>query len=224
MEDIISRLLLAIKSRDENKIRNLYHHASLEEKANCLKFLYKSAKTNDAAEHFYQDVTAYCLKDSDFPEKVLQGINTLDKFSFFCAPMAFAEQLCVQDAIGNNVLHYLLSNTPAEQPAFNYLRTLMHFESKELLQTALCARNNKHLTPIECYLAYNPPKQPLAIQELSAFLALCEVENRLKTPETTSNLKAITNFMKNQGGYDDYQRFLVATYYQVNSDDLCRSY
>ena len=91
-----------------------------------------------------------------------------------------------------NVLHYLFTNNQLvvanPPPPFNYLRSMMLFGSNKALCGALCQRNQQKLTPIEAYLFTNQNLAPLATHELTALLALIEIENKQQEIDSTNYL------------------------------------
>ncbi|WP_462155224.1 hypothetical protein [Pseudoalteromonas piscicida] len=213
----LTQFLLALKSADIEKIKAVYAHATKDEQIEVLRFLFQSAQGNTALYGHYQDIASICLQAACFPEAMIAAINSLEKFAFFSTPLIQAEQINNFNPQGNNILHILLSQMPAKDNGLNYLRTLLHFESKELLQNALSQRNAKNLTPLECYLAFNSHTAPLSIQELSALLGLMEIERRHTSAVESHNAKVIESHLLQQHRLSEYKQFLLATYYQSNA-------
>jgi len=130
-------------------------------------------------------------------------------------------------------LHYLFTNnqliaTPPSPP-FNYLRSMMLFESNEALRDGLCQRDQQNLTPIEAYLCANKNFAPLADHELTALLALIEIESKQQEVDQTNYslcMQAASKLCREQAllTNPELQRvMLIATYYttpikQVVSD------
>ncbi|MCG9758598.1 MULTISPECIES: hypothetical protein [Pseudoalteromonas] len=213
----LAPFLLALKSANIEKIKAVYTDAPKDEQIEVLKFLFKSAQSDDARYGHYQDIASICLQAARFPEAMIAAINSLEKFAFFSPPLIQAEQINNLNQQGNNILHILLSQIAAKDNGLNYLRTLLHFESKELLQNALSQRNAKKLTPLECYLAFNSHTTPLSIQELSALLGLIEIERRHISVVELHNAKMIESHLIQQNRFSEYKQFLLATYYQGNT-------
>ncbi|MEJ6475239.1 hypothetical protein [Pseudoalteromonas piscicida] len=209
----LTSFLLALKSANVEKIKAAYSSSSEEEQIEALKFLFQSAKSADPLYGHYQDITTLCLQAGNFPSAMISAINSIEKFAFFSTPLFQTAQITNQNSQGNNVLHVLLATLSAEEQGLNYLRTLLHFESKAQLQDAFSHRNNKQLTPIECYLAFNPHTAPLALQELSALLGLIEVERQHIATEVM-NANTIESHLAQHHRLTDYKQFLLATYYQ----------
>ncbi|ASD67912.1 hypothetical protein [Pseudoalteromonas piscicida] len=213
----LTQFLLALKSADIEKIKAVYARVTKEEQIEVLKFLFQSAQSNGALYGHYQDIASVCLQAARFPEAMIAAINSLEKFAFFSTPLIQTEQINNLNPQGNNVLHILLSQMSAKDNGLNYLRTLLHFESKELLQNALSQRNAKKLTPLECYLAFNSHTAPLSIQELSALLGLMEIERQHISTMENHNAKVIESHLIQQSRLSEYKQFLLATYYQGNA-------
>ncbi|NUZ09867.1 hypothetical protein HUZ36_03650 [Pseudoalteromonas sp. McH1-7] len=211
----LTPFLLALKSADITKIQAMYCQSTTEVKVEVLKFLFQSAQNNAALYGHYQDITTLCLQAGEFPTPLLGAINSLEKFSFFSSPLILSSQIMCSNQQGNTILHIFLSTVAASENSLNYLKTLLLFESREILQSAISHRNDKQLTPLECYLAFNANIDALAIQELSALLGLIEVERR-QTDIQASNAKVIESHLRQQNRLSDYKQFLLATYYKSN--------
>ncbi|MEI5640729.1 MULTISPECIES: hypothetical protein [unclassified Pseudoalteromonas] len=213
----LTHFLVALKSADVDKIKTAFSSGDIAAQVEALKFLFQSTQSNDKLYGHYQDIATVCLQAANFPDTMIGAINSLEKFAFFSAPLLQTEQVTRQNQQGNNILHTLLATLSAEDNGLNYLRTLLHFESKEQLQQALWQRNNKQLTPLECYLALNPNTDALAIQELSALLGLIEIERRGPHTLMNHNASVIESHLKQQQRLSSYKRFLLTTYYSAEA-------
>ena len=145
-----------------------------------------------------------------------------DCLSFFTSALQLEDNFKKTDHFQNNTLHYLLAGNKSieNKTPFNYLRSMMLFGSNDTLRDALCQRNYKGLTPIEVYLFSNPNFTPLPQHELTALLALIEIERKQQAVEINNCIpivEAIGKLGKNQNipMNSELQRLiLIAIYFE----------
>ena len=96
---------------------------------------------------------------------------------------------------------------------------MMLFGSNELLRDVLCQRDCQNFTPIEAYLMANTNLSVLPTYELTALLALIEIENK-QQPVDDNNYMPITQAVGKLCGRqaqrmsNELQRLiLIAAYY-----------
>ena len=88
------------------------------------------------------------------------------------------------------------------------------------MRDALCQRNSKGLTPIEVYLFSNPNFTPLPQHELTALLALIEIERKQQAVEINNCIpivEAIGKLGKNQNipmNRELQRLILIAIYFE----------
>jgi len=118
------------------------------------------------------------LTNNPLPTSFISQLSTLDALSFFTPALKVNKGFLAQNEAGNTVLHTVFKHPDANNLPFNYVRSLMLFESNDDLLKALAQPNLQGLTPVACYIAYaNKPTTPIK-HEFSALLALMEMEQK----------------------------------------------
>ncbi|KAF7775161.1 hypothetical protein PCIT_a1285 [Pseudoalteromonas citrea] len=225
MDPSVSALIALIKQQDLSAVSELYAQSSSLENIAQLKFLYHSAQQNAQVYSFYQDLCTQLCKTKPLPQGVIAGINDQSRLTFFTPALKFNNGFSLINEQGNTALHILFSNPQNVVPPFNYIRSLLLFESNEGLTHALKLRNNQQLTTIECYFAYNPHFNDLPAHEFSAVLALIEAQTQL-LPQQPHVLTAICHKLKSskhvhQLDERNHRILLLASTYQVSTSTVC---
>lgn len=206
----------------------LQHYLDSSETENVVQlgFMFKQGQIKLSSFDFYQELTTSFINKKGFPPALISKIKTDNTLSFFTPALQIEHNFSKIDPQKCNVLHYLFTNnqlvTVCNQPPFNYLRSMMLFGSNVALRDGLCQRNQKNLTPIESYLFTNKNVTPLANHELTALLALIEIESKQQAVEQTNYplfIQAVSKLCKEQAQltHHDLQRIiLIATYYTTS--------
>lgn len=143
-----------------------------------LNHLYESAQRLSVKYDFMQNIATRILTHNAPPTPFVNQLTNIDALSFFTPALKISTGFLAQDTQGNNVLHNVFKHAEAEKLPFNYVRSLMLFESNDNLVKALAQPNSSGLTPVACYIAYaNKPNTPVK-HEFSALLALMEIEQK----------------------------------------------
>jgi len=213
----------------------LQHYIDSSEMENVaqLAFTYQQGNKKFANFDVYQQTATKFIKAKNLPVTLIARISTHDTLSFFTPALQFEHNFSKTNDQQRNVLHYLLignllagnslatNSTPANvQPPFNYLRSLMLFESNEPLCAALCQRDYQNLNPVEAYFYANPNLTNLPDHELSALFALIEIESKQQAIDDVNYLKVLLAVKKlcNENKISknsELQRLiLIATYYK----------
>lgn len=213
----------------------LQHYLDSNEAENIaqLGFMFKQGQIKLSTFGFYQQLATGFIENKGFPIDLIAKIKTNDTLSFFTPALQIEDNFNKTDQQQHNVLHYLFTNPQLAaaniQPPFNYLRSMMLFENNEALRDGVCQRDQQNLTPIEAYLFTNKNFTTLANHELTALLALIEIESKQQEVEQTNYTRfihAVSKLCTEQALLvsSDLQRvILIATYYtkaieQVVSD------
>lgn len=141
-----------------------------------LLHLYESAQRMSVKYAYLQNIASRVLTQHALPSELITSIQTLEQLSFFTPGLKFNNNFARQGAQQKNVLHSLFSHCTGSDLPFNYVRSLMLFESNESLLQALQQADQFGLTPVASYIANNPTEHNLPKHEFSALLALMEVE------------------------------------------------
>ncbi|MDQ9092288.1 hypothetical protein RC083_11890 [Pseudoalteromonas haloplanktis] len=141
-----------------------------------LLHLYESAQRMSVKYAYLQNIATRILTQYSLPTAMINQLNNIDQLSFFTPGLKFNHGFTQQNQQQKNVLHSLFSESDNTKLPFNYVRSLMLFESNENLLQALAQINNVGLTPVASYIASNPSQHSLPKHEFSALLALMEVE------------------------------------------------
>ena len=191
--------LIDLLSKNEG-VALLNHYLASKESENVvqLAYLFQQGMRGLPTFDYYQQLATLFIESKSFPTALIAQIKTNDTLSFFTPALQLTENFKKTDHLQRNVLHYLFAGnqlTENKQP-FNYLRSMMLFESNETLRGALCQRDNKNLTPLEVYLFFNKVLTPLPPHEFNALLALIEIESKQQTVDATNFIARIDNVGK----------------------------
>jgi hypothetical protein len=98
----------------------------------------------------------------------------------------------------------------------------MLFGSNAALCSGICQRDQQNLTPIESYLFVNKNFSLLANHELTALLALIEIESKQQAVEQTNyplSIQAVKILCLDQDHIPNHELqriMLIATYYSIS--------
>jgi hypothetical protein len=225
--------LIQLLSNNDLKALLAHYMASTEpENIVQLTFIFQQAQKNPSAFEFYQQLATTFIDSKGLPSALIGKINNSDGLNFFIPALQLNDHFGQTNQQQRNVLHYLLAGnqsvaTPTLsptrsliQPPFNYLRSMMLFESNETLHDALCQRDCHNFTPVEIYLLANQNLTALPDHEFTALLGLIEIESKKHSVDNTNYLPILNSVAKlclSQGVVvnNECQRLLlIATYYQ----------
>ena len=177
--DLSIQLLNARISKQQlNELDNDFKQLSPAQQTLQLNHLYDSAQRLSVKYDFMQNIATRILSSNTAPSPFINQLTNIDALSFFTPALTVHKGFLVQDTQGNNLLHYVFKHADATKLPFNYVRSLMLFESNDELAKALAQPNSHGLTPVACYIAYaNKPSTPVK-HEFSALLALMEIEQK----------------------------------------------
>ena len=221
MQSAIEQLNSRLQHHQLKELIADYQSVSGVLQAAQLQHIYQLACSSEVKYLFLQNVAAHLLEASPLPSEAVALIDDIDKLSFFTPGLKFQNAFCITDNQGNTLLHHLFTQCQADKLPFNYLRSLMLFESNESLGVALKTLNKQLLSPIGCFIALNSTTQMLAKHEFSALLAMMEVDQS----HSPSAVSALVNTLKqfystNQPTSADSKVLLCAAYLQVPTAQL----
>lgn len=178
----------------------LQHYLASKETENLVQLahLFQESMSDASRFDFYQQLATKCIESKSLPIALIAQIKTSYTLSFFTTALQLKENFKKTDHLQRNVLHYLFAGTSVEsnELQFNYLRSMMLFESNETLRDALCQRDDKNLTPIETYFIANKNLTALPKHELIALMALIEIESKQKSVDASNYRTVIETFIK----------------------------
>lgn len=226
--------LISLLTKNELKAL-LQHYVDSSEAENIVQlgFMFKQGQLKLSTYDFYQQLATSFIEKKGFSIALIAKIKTNDTLNFFTPALQIADNFSKTDNQQRNILHYLLTNNQLvennTQPPFNYLRSMMLFGSNKALRDGLCQRDQQNLTPVEVYLFDNKNLTPLANHELTALLALIEIESKQQEIDKTnypSFIQAVSKLCRGQAHLINHELqriMLTATYYttpikQVVSD------
>jgi hypothetical protein len=173
----------------------LQHYQTSEESENIaqLAYLFHQGISDNTKFDVFQQLATKLVASKHLPVALIAQIKTSDTLSFFTLALQLQDNFKKRDDLQRNALHYLFSGDQSgeDKPPFNYLRSMMLFGSNETLRDALCQRDAEGLTPIEVYLFSNQNLTPLPPHELTALLALIEIESKQQNVDTTNYIKIL---------------------------------
>ncbi|SFC42659.1 hypothetical protein [Pseudoalteromonas denitrificans] len=233
MKSHIQTMITLLTNKDFKALLAHYMQSSELENIDQLAFTFQQGQKSLSVFEFYQQIATKFIESKGLPELLISQINTSDALSFFTPALQISENFNKTNLQKRNVFHYLLAGKKQTDtlniPPFNYLRSMMLFESNETLSAALLQRDCKNLTPVEAYFFANANLLTLPNHELTALLALIEIE----TKQQVIDFKNYPNIIKAVKGLCDKQKLsiddtlqrtlLIATYYgkptsQVGND------
>lgn len=223
MKPHIQTLIQLLSQQAFKELLTHYQSCNEQQQIDVLAFVYQQSTKSFSVFEFYQQIATKFIDTCGLPNSLIMQINNSDALSFFTPALQLHDHFAQTNQQQRNVVHYLLAS---DTPPFNYLRSLLLFESNEHLAQALCQRDCKNLTPIEVYLRINKQFAPLAPHEFNALLALMEAEHTLK-PTLEHNLPdTLTQVAKHLQQQvlildDQIQRVgLIAAYYGQTADKI----
>ncbi|NQZ21899.1 MAG: hypothetical protein HRT53_07530 [Colwellia sp.] len=228
MKQHMQTLIHLLSENDDNAL--LQHYLSSEESENVVQLahLFQQGMSYISEFNFYQQLATKLIESKNLPAALIAQIKTNDTLSFFTPALQLDDNFKEVDLQQRNALHYLLAGNKltVKQPPFNYLRSMMLFGSNGALRDALCQRDSQNLTPIELYLLSNQDLTTLPPHELTALLALIEIESKQQTVDETNYLptiQAVGKLCANQVKpvSSELQRLiLIAIYYTKPIKDI----
>lgn len=231
MQKHLQTLISLLTKNDLKALLQHYLDSTETENIVQLGFMFKQGQIKSF--DFYQQLATIFIENKGLSIDLITKIKTNNTLSFFTPALQIANNFNKRDHQQRNVLHYLLTNNQLKsasyQPPFNYLRSMMLFGSNEALLAALCQRDQQNLTPIEAYLFANKNFSPLANHELTALLALIEIESKKQEVEPSNYatfIQTVSELCRDQAQITNHELqriMLIATYYttpikQVVSD------
>ncbi|TWX52581.1 hypothetical protein [Colwellia hornerae] len=217
-----------LSKNDDNALRQHYLASGESENIVQLAYLFQQGINESVTFEFHQKLATTLIASKCFPSALIAQIKTNDTLSFFTPGLQLQDNFKQTDHQQRNALHYLLAGNKvvASKPPFIYLRSMMLFGSNDTLRDALCQRDHANLTPIEVYLSANQNLNSLPAHELTALLALIEIESKQQTLATMNYsqvIKAVTEIChrQNKGINSELQRLiLIAIYYKKAINDI----
>lgn len=185
MKQHIQTLINLMLKNDNTGLLQHYQDSKESENVAQLAYLFHQGMNDITSFDVFQQLATKLIGSKSLPTALIAQIKTSDTLNFFTSVLQLEDNFKKTDHLQCNTLHYLLAgNKLVENKApFNYLSSMMLFGSNETLRDALCQRNSKNLTPIEVYLFSNPNFTTLPNHELTALLALIEIESKQQAVE-----------------------------------------
>lgn len=220
MKQHMQTLIHLLSKNDENAL--LEHYLAAEESENIvqLAYLFREGISDLSKFDVYQQLATKFIESKSLPTAIIAQIKTNDTLSFFTSALQLMDNFKKTDRLQRNALHYLCAGNQlvASKPPFNYLRSMMLFGSNETLRDALCQRDSRNLTPIEVYLFSNQNLTPLPPHELTALLALIEIESKQQAVDATNyrpTIEAVNALCGSQSQVitSDLQRLILIAIY-----------
>ncbi|WP_213610595.1 hypothetical protein [Pseudoalteromonas sp.] len=192
--DLSIQLLNArIKQQQFDELNNDFKKLTEAQQVMQLNYLFESALRMSIKYDFMQNIAVRILTTNTPPAQFIEQLTSLDALSFFTPALKLNKGFISIDNGGNNVLHNAFKHASPTQLPFNYIRSLMLFESNEALLHALAQTNQQGLTPVACYIAYaHKPNIPVK-HEFSALLALMEIEQKQNSAAKLKLLEVLKN-------------------------------
>ncbi|WP_149981279.1 hypothetical protein [Pseudoalteromonas rhizosphaerae] len=226
MDTCISQLNQQMQQHQLQAIVDSFASLSTIQQAMQLQHLYSSAQRMSVKYTYLQNIATRILTQHSLPTAIISQLNNTDQLSFFTPGLKFNHGFTQQNQQQQNVLHRLFSECSEAKLPFNYVRSLMLFESNENLLQALAQVNDIGLTPVASYIANNPAQHSLPKHEFSALLALMEVEFKQNQGNinTAAFLKALLTLSQTSPDkpLSDYKILLSGAYLRCKTEQVER--
>jgi len=232
MQKHLQKLVCLLTKNDLEALLQHYLDSSENENLAQLGFMFQQAQLKLSSYDFYQQLATSFIESKGFSTVLINKVNTNDTLSFFTPALQIVDNFNKTDQKQRNVLHYLFTNNQIpeanNQPPFNYLRSMMLFGSNKTLRDAICHRDDKNLTPVEAYLFANKNLSPLSDHELTALLALIEIENKQQVVDQTNYsliiqaVNAICKVQAHSPAHELQRIILIGTYYSIPVKQACQ--
>jgi len=224
MQKHLQTLINLLVKNDLKALLQHYLESSGTENIDQLGFMFQQGQIKSF--DFYQQLATSFIETKGLSIGLIAKIKTNNTLNFFTPALQIESNFNKTDRQQRNVLHHLFTNSQLSadntQPPFNYLRSMMLFGSNEALLNGLCQRDQQNLTPIEAYLFANENLAPLANHELTALLALIEIENKQQEVDQTNYsllIQAVSAICRGQDQLTNHELqriMLIATYYTTS--------
>jgi len=227
MEQAVSQFISLLKQRDLQKLESFFQAQAETIQTNLLLFLALQIRTNDDSADYFQLLCTKLCADKTMPSALISHIKNIELLSFFTPLLQSQNNFALQDTKERNVLHYLfVARGEKNCVPFNYLRSLLLFERNLFLPKGLTQTESNNLTPIESYLHLNIQGIVLPDHELTAFMALFEIEQSQRTVNSNNLKVAVSRFKKQAAYFELSQQYLaqksllLASYYGVSINEV----
>lgn len=228
MKQHVQTLSHLLSKNDDNALLQHYLVSKESENVVQLAYLFQQGMRDLSKFDFYQQLATKLIESKSLPAALIAQIKTSNTLSFFTSALQLEDNFKKTDHLQRNALHYLFAGNHlvANKPPFNYLRSMMLFESNGTLRDALCQRDCQNLTPIEVYLFSNQNLTSLPPHELIALLALIEIESKQQAVDATNyiqTIQAVGKLCRNQVQVisSELQRLiLIAIYFTKPINDI----
>jgi hypothetical protein len=193
MKQHMQTLIHLLATNDDDALLKHYLVSKESENVVQLAYLFQQGMNDLSKFDCFQQLATTLIESKSLPSALIAQIKTSDTLSFFTCALQLEDNFKQVDHRQRNALHYLLagSQLATNRPPFNYIRSMMLFESNGTLRGALCQRDEQNLTPIEAYLFSNQNLTTLPPHELTALLALIEIERKQQTLDITNYVPVV---------------------------------
>lgn len=223
MDACIDQLNQQLQHHQLQNIVDDFPQLSGQQQSMQLLHLYQSAQRMDVKYSYLQNVATRVLSHHSLPNLLISQFKDTELLSFFTPGLKFNNGFAKQNELHNNVIHCLFSHCDNTKLPFNYVRSLMLFESNESLLLALTQKNNLGLTPVASYICCNQNQQSLPKHEFSALLALMEAQlKQSKEVDTAAFLNALISLRNMIAGktLNEYTILLASAYLRCKTEKI----
>lgn len=218
MESCIKQLNERLQQHQLSALENDFKAFNAQQQSAVLEHLYLSASRVEVKYSFLQNVATRLLGQQVLPEPLIYNIKNVEALSFFTPGLKLNNNFSVQNKQSDNVLHSVFSQCTDSNLPFNYVRSLMLFESNENLLAALAQLNHQNLSPVGSFIAHHRYIAMPAKHEFSALLALMEAEQK----QTDAGKPALINALKTRADCNEVSLLLASAYLQQATEQVSR--
>lgn len=227
MDQSVNQFVKLLKQSDLAALKEFYQQQPETSQTKLQLFLALQASKSDDAFDYFQLLSIKLSNGKTMPMELISQIKNIKSLTFFTPLLQTMANFALQDEKLRNILHYLfVARGSSECVPFTYLRSLLLFESNLFLPKALIQTESNNLTPLECYLHLNIQGNVLPDHELTAFMALIEIEQSQRYVNSENLTFARSRFKKQMNDFDlsdEYiaqKALLLASYYGVSINDI----
>ena len=223
MDTCIKQLTHQLQHHQLQAVVDDFAKLSSQQQSMQLIHLYQSAQRMDIKYSYLQNVATRILTEHPFPQDLISEFKHTELLSFFTPGLKLYNGFALQNDLKNNVMHTLFSHCDANTLPFNYVRSLMLFESNESLLQALTQVNSKGLTPVASYITCNKVQTSLPKHEFSALLALMEAQfKQNENINTAAFLNALINLKNTLLSHtlNEYTILLASAYLRCKTEKI----
>ena len=227
MSQLLADFIVRLKKSSIDELTCYFTQLNDSQQTEVLTFFYLQGNKSEQNFDYFQTLAERLNGKASIPKPLVKLITNQSRLMFFTPLLKYATNFAVKDEKGRNVLHYLfVARGEKTPPPFNYIKSLLLFESNLFLAKALIQEEKSGLVPIEAYLHLNLQFDEVPKHEFTAVLALIEAERAHRDVNLKNKNAAISRFKKVCNEFTisseakEQRATLIASYYAIELSEL----